>query len=40
MNGKAIRIKKPLDAMKHGISYLPEDRKHDGIIGDLSVKTI
>lgn len=38
MNGKAIRIKKPLDAMKHGISYLPEDRKHDGIIGDLSVK--
>ena len=24
--------------MKHGISYLPEDRKHDGIIGDLSVK--
>ena len=38
MNGKPVRIRKPLDAMKHGISYLPEDRKHDGIIGDLSVK--
>ena len=38
MNGKTVRIRKPLDAMKHGISYLPEDRKHDGIIGDLSVK--
>ena len=25
-------------AMKHGISYLPEDRKRDGIIGDLSVR--
>ena len=24
--------------MKHGISYLPEDRKRDGIIGDLSVR--
>ncbi|MBE6853083.1 MAG: sugar ABC transporter ATP-binding protein, partial [Ruminococcus sp.] len=38
MNGKTVRIKKPLDAMKLGISYLPEDRKRDGIIGDLSVK--
>ena len=38
MNGKTVKIRKPLDAMKHGISYLPEDRKHDGIIGDLSVK--
>ena len=24
--------------MKHGIAYLPEDRKVDGIIGDLSVR--
>lgn len=38
MDGKEVRIKKPLDAMKLGISYLPEDRKRDGIIGDLSVK--
>ncbi len=37
-NGKNIDIKKPLDAMKHGIAYLPEDRKRDGIVGDLSVR--
>ena len=33
-----MRIKKPLDAMKQGIGYLPEDRKQDGIVGDLSVR--
>ena len=37
-NGKTIKIKKPIDAMKQGIAYLPEDRKVDGIIGDLSVR--
>ncbi|NLC78564.1 MAG: sugar ABC transporter ATP-binding protein, partial [Ruminococcaceae bacterium] len=38
MNGKRVKINKPLDAMRHGISYLPEDRKRDGIVGDLSVR--
>jgi len=38
IDGKPVRIRKPLDAMKHGISYLPEDRKLDGIVGDLSVR--
>jgi simple sugar transport system ATP-binding protein len=38
MNGKNIRISKPRDAMKHGIGYLPEDRKQDGIIESLSVR--
>jgi simple sugar transport system ATP-binding protein len=37
-NGQVIHIKTPLDAMKQGIAYLPEDRKVDGIVGDLSVK--
>ncbi len=37
-NGKTIRIKKPIDAMKNKIAYLPEDRKKDGIVGDLSVR--
>jgi len=37
-NGEKVKIKKPLDAMKLGIGYLPEDRKVDGIVGDLSVK--
>ena len=36
--GKDVKITKPLDAMKKGIAYLPEDRKGDGIIGSLSVR--
>lgn len=38
MNGKPVKIKKPRNAMKQGIGYLPEDRKRDGIVGDLSVR--
>ena len=37
-DGKEVKISKPLDAMKNGIAYLPEDRKVDGIVGDLSVR--
>ncbi|MFH1512796.1 MAG: sugar ABC transporter ATP-binding protein [Bacillota bacterium] len=38
VGGKPARIHKPIDAMKHGIGYLPEDRKLDGLIADLSVR--
>lgn len=38
MNGKKVKITKPIDAMKNKIGYLPEDRKGDGIIGELSVR--
>jgi simple sugar transport system ATP-binding protein len=38
IHGKPARIKSPKDAMKAGIGYLPEDRKGDGIIADLSVR--
>nr|WP_325185970.1 sugar ABC transporter ATP-binding protein [uncultured Oscillibacter sp.] len=38
MDGREVKIKKPIDAMKCGIGYLPEDRKGDGIVGDLSVR--
>lgn len=38
MNGKPVKISKPIDAMRNGIGYLPEDRKVDGIVGDLSVR--
>ncbi|MBR6044947.1 MAG: sugar ABC transporter ATP-binding protein [Ruminococcus sp.] len=38
MDGKEVKISKPKDAMKNGIGYLPEDRKRDGIVGDLSVR--
>ncbi len=38
MKNKPVKLSKPLDAMKNGIAYLPEDRKIDGIVGDLSVR--
>ena len=38
IKGKNIKIKNPLDAMKQGMAYLPEDRKSDGIIAELSVR--
>jgi simple sugar transport system ATP-binding protein len=38
MKGKKVKIKSPLNAMKQGIGYLPEDRKGDGIIAELSVR--
>jgi simple sugar transport system ATP-binding protein len=38
VNGKKVKIDEPIDAMKQGIGYLPEDRKGDGIIADLSVR--
>jgi simple sugar transport system ATP-binding protein len=38
INGRRVKIKAPLDAMKQGIGYLPEDRKNDGIIDELSVR--
>lgn len=38
IKGKKTRIRKPLDAMKKGMAYLPEDRKVDGIFADLSVR--
>ncbi len=38
VNGVDVKIAKPFDAMKQGIGYLPEDRKRDGIIADLSVR--
>ena len=38
MKGKRVKIKTPLHAMKQGIGYLPEDRKGDGIIDELSVR--
>lgn len=38
VNGKEVKINAPIDAMKLGMAYLPEDRKKDGIIADLSVR--
>ncbi|MDD3167828.1 MAG: sugar ABC transporter ATP-binding protein, partial [Eubacteriales bacterium] len=38
IKGKTVNITSPIKAMKKGIGYLSEDRKRDGIIGDLSVR--
>jgi simple sugar transport system ATP-binding protein len=38
IKGKKVSITKPVDAMRHGIGYLAEDRKRDGIIAELSVR--
>ena len=38
IKGKTVEIKKPFDAIMNGIAFCPEDRKRDGIIGDLSIR--
>lgn len=38
VKGKKIQINAPLDAMMNGMAYLPENRKEEGIIADLSVR--
>lgn len=38
LDGKEIKINKPIDAIKQGISLVPEDRKTDGLCTKLSIK--
>lgn len=38
INGRIIDIRSPLDAMQSGMAFLPENRKDEGIIADLSVR--
>ena len=38
VKGKEVKIKNPIDAMHLGMGLLPDDRKAEGIIGDLSVR--
>ena len=38
VKGKKLFVKTPIDAIKSGMAYLPENRKEEGIIPDLSVK--
>ena len=38
VKGKKKKINAPIDAMKAGMGYLPENRKEEGIISDLSVR--
>src|SRR5512133_865584 len=38
IEGETVEISSPLCAIKAGIAYCPEDRKQEGIIGELSVR--
>jgi simple sugar transport system ATP-binding protein len=38
MKGKVLKITAPIDSIKAGMGYLPDDRKLDGCIGGLSVR--
>ena len=38
IDGEKIEIKQPFDAIKARLAFCPEDRKRDGIIGDLSIR--
>jgi len=37
LDGRQIKIKSPVDAVKHGIGLLTEDRKNEGLMLELSV---
>ena len=37
-NGKDLKAKTPLDSIKSGMAFLPEDRKAESIIADLSIR--
>ena len=38
INDKKVKINNPTDAIYHGFGFCPEDRKIDGIIGNLTVR--
>ena len=38
VGGKAVKINQPIEAMHLGMGMLPDDRKAEGIIADLSVR--
>jgi simple sugar transport system ATP-binding protein len=38
MHEKKLKINAPIDSIKSGMGFLPDDRKADGCIGDLSVR--
>ncbi|MFC0273330.1 sugar ABC transporter ATP-binding protein [Metabacillus herbersteinensis] len=38
LNNEEIKIKEPKDAIKHGIAFVTEDRKEEGLVLPMSVK--
>lgn len=37
-NGKVLKANAPIDSIRRGMAYLPEDRKAESIIADLSIR--
>ncbi|HEX4924796.1 MAG TPA: ATP-binding cassette domain-containing protein, partial [Bdellovibrionales bacterium] len=38
IEGREVTLGNPRDAVKHGLAFCPEDRKHQGILPDLSIR--
>ena len=38
VEGRAVRLRTPHDAVRHGIGYCAEDRKKEGIVAELSIR--
>jgi ribose transport system ATP-binding protein len=38
VHGREVRITKPLDAVRHGIALVPEDRKAQGVVLDSAIR--
>jgi monosaccharide-transporting ATPase len=38
IDGQPVKLERPVDALKLGLGFCPEDRKHSGIIAELSVR--
>jgi len=38
VNGKRINVRKPSDAIKAGLAYLPEDRRYQGLVLRMNVR--
>lgn len=37
IHGKSVRISSPKKAMQHGLAYVPEDRRQQGLVMDFSI---
>ena len=37
IQGQAVNIKRPRNALSHGMVYVPEDRQHNGLLMDMTI---
>ncbi len=38
LNGEAVTIQRPSEAVEHGIGYVPEDRGHQGLVREMTIR--